>query len=76
MLHLLVHGSIHYAPFFYGYSVLLLIQNLSHKYYKLSSCVHVEIQEFQLWSTPLGHVLYESILVKDMATKHSFHGNT
>ena len=68
MLHRLVHGSIRYVPFFCGYSMFLPIQNLSHKYYKLSSCVHVEIQEFRLSSTPLAHVLYECILVKDMVT--------
>jgi hypothetical protein len=74
MLHLLVHGSIRYVPFSCGYSMFLPIQNLSHKYYKQSSYVHVEIQEFRLWNTPLGHVLYESILVKDMATNYSFRG--
>jgi hypothetical protein len=72
MLHRLVHGSIRYDPFFCGYSMLLPIQSLSHKYCKLSSCVRVEIQEFRLSSTPLGHVLYECILVKGMATNCLF----
>ena len=67
MLHQLVHGSIRYVPFSCGYSMSLPIQNFFHKYYKQSSCVHVEIQEFLLWNTPLAHILYEIILVKDMA---------
>jgi hypothetical protein len=52
--------------------MFLPIQNLSHKYYKLSSCVHIEIQEFRLWSTPLARVLYKHILVKDMAINYTF----
>jgi hypothetical protein len=67
MLHQLVHGSIRYVPFSCGYSMFLPIQNPSHKYCKQSSSVHVEIQEFLLWNTPLAHILYEIILVKDMA---------
>jgi hypothetical protein len=66
MLHRRVHGSIRYALFSCGYSMFLPIQNLSRKYCKLSSSVHVEIQGFRLSSTPIAHVLYECILVKDM----------
>ncbi len=34
----------------------------------VTGAVHVEIQEFQLSTTPLVHVLCECILIKDMVT--------
>lgn len=70
-LHRLVHDSIHYVPFFCGYSICLLTQNPSRRYCKPSSCAFVGILEFRRLSAPLTHVLWESVIVKDMSAKYT-----